>query len=315
MNLLLITTLFVGYGAQGPTIALAQSARLDPGANPLLAAERLSEAPTPKPTPKPRAAMRGCAGPQVTFEISGRTNNHIIHMVNMLVFSQAMNYKLYMPASVSPILRHFNLSAMKDKFCIAETPVPNATRVSGSVSFYRRHEVFSTGLDIRRPDSAFVSAILLLTRNPGPHILSALRPYCSVTAAVHLRKYTNQGEARCRTKAVQTDMCDPTDEFIERSLTNCSLSDFFLASDHGLPETEKRIAKRFQARQYAPAGDSKIARQIAVLVDLMVLSIAASRDCAVLHPMSTFTGNAWSMRGNAEHWCAHKSLDDAHADD
>ena len=40
MNLLLITTLFVGYGAQGPTIALAQSARLDPGANPRLAAER-----------------------------------------------------------------------------------------------------------------------------------------------------------------------------------------------------------------------------------------------------------------------------------
>ena len=105
-------------------------------------------------------------------------------------------------------------------------------------------------------------------------------------------------------------MCDPTDEFIERSLTNCSLSDFFLASDHGLPETEKRIAKRFQARQYANADST-----IAVLVDLMVLSIAASRDCAVLHPMSTFTGNAWSMRGNAEHWCAHKSLDDAHADD
>ena len=310
MNLLVITTLFVSYGAQGPTIALAQSARLDPGANPLLAAERLSEAPTPKPTPKPRAAMRGCAGPQVTFEISGRTNNHIIHMVNMLVFSQAMNYTLYMPASVSPILRHFNLSAMKDKFCIAETPVPNAIRVSVSVSFYRRHEVFST-----IPKSTLRSAILLLTRNPGPHILSALRPYCSVTAAVHLRKYTNQCEARCRTKGVPTDMCDPTDEFIERSLTNCSLSDFFLASDHGLPETEKRIAKRFQARQYAPAGDSKIARQIAVLVDLMVLSIAASRDCAVLHPMSTFTGNAWSMRGNAEHWCAHKSLDDAHADD
>ena len=50
MDLLIITTLFVSYGAQGPTIALAQSARLDPGANPLLAAERLSEAPTPKPT-------------------------------------------------------------------------------------------------------------------------------------------------------------------------------------------------------------------------------------------------------------------------
>ena len=310
MNLLVITTLFVSYGAQGPTIALAQSARLDPGANPLLAAERLSEAPTPKPTPKPRAAMRGCAGPQVTFEISGRTNNHIIHMVNMLVFSQAMNYTLYMPASVSPILRHFNLSAMKDKFCIAETPVPNAIRVSVSVSFYRRHEVFST-----IPKSTLRSAILLLTRNPGPHILSALRPYCSVTAAVHLRNLEGSCEARCQKNSIPPDMCDPTDEFIERSLTNCSLSHFFLASDHQLPDAEKRIAKRFQARQYAPAGDSKIARQIAVLVDLMVLSIAASRDCAVLHPMSTFTGNAWSMRGNAEHWCAHKSLDDAHADD
>ena len=42
MNLLVITTLFVSYGAQGPTIALAQSARLDPGANPLLAAEPVS---------------------------------------------------------------------------------------------------------------------------------------------------------------------------------------------------------------------------------------------------------------------------------
>jgi hypothetical protein len=308
MNLLIITTLFVSYGAQGPTIALAQSARLDPGANPLLAAERLSEAPTPKPTPKPRAAMRGCAGPKVTFEINGQTNNHIINIVNMLVFSQAMNYTLYMPASVSPILRHFNTSAMKNKFCIAETPLPHAIRVNSSISFYRRHEVFSTV-----PDSTFRSAILLLTRNPGPHILSALRPYCSVTAAVHLRNYP-QCEARCRRKHAPPDMCDPTDEFIERSLTNCSLSDFFLASDHGLPDAEKRIAKRFQARQYAHA-DSKIAVQIAVLVDLMVLSIAASRDCALLNPVSSFTGNALSMRGNVEHWCAHKSLDDAHAGD
>ena len=193
MDLLIITTLFVSYGAQGPTIALAQSARLDPGANPLLAAERLSEAPTLKPTPKPRAAMRGCAGPQVTFETSGRTNNHIKHIVNMLVFSQAMNYTLYMPASVSPILRHFNTSAMKDKFCVAETPLPHAIRVDASISFYRRHEVFSTV-----PDSTFRSAILLLTRNPGPHILSALRPYCSVTAAVHLRNLEGSCEARCR---------------------------------------------------------------------------------------------------------------------
>ena len=305
MNLLVITTLFVSYGAQGPTIALAQSARLDPGANPLLAAERLSEAPTPKPTPKPRAAMRGCAGPQVTFKTFGRTNNHIIYMVNMLIFSQAMNYTLYMPASVSPILRHFNTSAMKDKFCVAETPLPHAIRVEVSISFYRRHEVFSTV-----PDSTLRSAILLLTRNPGPHILSALRPYCSVTAAVHLRNLEGSCEARCQKNSIPPDMCDPTDEFIERSLTNCSLSHFFLASDHQLPDAEKRIAKRFQARQYANADST-----IAVLVDLMVLSIAASRDCAVLHPMSTFTGNAWSMRGNAEHWCAHKSLDDAHADD
>jgi len=44
-----------------PTIALAQSARLDPGANPLLAAERLSEAPTPKPTPKPMSISSSSA--------------------------------------------------------------------------------------------------------------------------------------------------------------------------------------------------------------------------------------------------------------
>jgi hypothetical protein len=264
--------------------------------------------------------MRGCAGPQVTFETTGRTNNHIIHIVNMLVFSQAMNYTLYMPASVSYILRQFNTSAMKDKFCVAETPLPHAIRVNSSISFYRRHEVFSNdaypgGFEVFStvPDSTFRSAILLLTRNPGPHILSALRPYCSVTAAVHLRNYP-QCEARCRRKHAPTGMCDPTDEFIERSLTNCSLSDFFLASDHGLPDAEKRIAKRFQARQYAHA-DSKIAARIAVLVDLMVLSIAASRDCALLNPVSSFTRNALSMRGNAEHWCAHKSLDDAHAGD
>ena len=110
-------------------------------------------------------------------------------------------------------------------------------------------------------------------------------------------------------------MCDPTDEFIERSLTNCSLSHFFLASDHQLPDAEKRIAKRFQARQYAHADSRTVAVQIDVLVDLMVLSIAASRDCALLNPVSSFTGNVLSMRGNAEHWCAHKSLDDAHAGD
>lgn len=230
----------------------------------------------------------------ISFSRYGRTNNNLIQLSNMMVFSRQSHTMLCVPPFMTDLVHMFDISKAQRFFCIrlnCTTPLQNV--LNDSISFRRRHTLFR-GITYRERQHA----LALLLRYPKPSLLRLVQPFCNITAAVHVRHLEGGCNRRMQQHFAGRDIriCSPNPAFVRQSLRHCSLHRIFVASDRQRPQIDKQLLNHFDnAVSYRGPSD--------VLVDLMVLTIANSKHCAVLNAASTFTRNAIFMRANAKFWC------------
>ena len=238
--------------------------------------------------------MVSCNGHALSFSPAGRTNNNLVQMATMMVLSKLTGSPVCIPSVLKPFVDHFDLAESRRSFCISNH-CPSTTNITAEVSFHRRHPLLHA---VNR--SVFDDALALLLKHPKGDLRKELAPFCTVTAAVHVRNLEGSCERRLHYNRSLTPICNLTPTFVRDSLSHCSLKEVYVASDHQLPLVEQRLVSHFHASRYDRASSTR-----ALLVDLMVLAIAAARDrCALLNPVSTFSRNALALRPSANNWCA-----------
>ena len=166
----------------------------------------------------------------------------------------------------------------------------NTKQLNGRDIYFGAHPLLAN-----IPSGRFNSIVVSLLKKPLPDLRQRVKPYCSVGSAIHVRSM----EGACNTlmkSESNRNFCNITPKFVKYVLHECPLTtQVYMASDRQQLQTEERLRQEFKVVQYFGKD--------AVLVDLMVLTIAASRGCALLNPASTFTQNALILIPNVMSWC------------
>lgn len=227
--------------------------------------------------------------PRITFHMYGQTNNHVIQLANMLWSSRQKRQNLIVPPRLRWIPTLFDIDALHHDYCFSFQASVSMS-VTASASFSMPGLNATSKLEIAK-------IVAALFQRPLPVMRKLLKPWCSITSAIHLRNM--DGECKDRVQKYQPrdgyHVCHMSNAYIKSKLGTCSTDRVFLATDNQRPMDTKRIQNAFNASRYT--GNH------AIIVDLLLLAYAQKMHCAVLNPLSSFTRNAHAISTNAFEWC------------
>ena len=128
----------------------------------------------------------------ITFKRYSRFNNNVIQLSFMLWLSNRTHTTLHIPSFVQTWLRYFDLVDVTAHFCITYDLPADARVYTSKQSFYKRvpewHPQYGAQLqDIKA----------LIFRRPVHELVLVVRPYCDVTATVHLRNLEGECVEHC----------------------------------------------------------------------------------------------------------------------